>query len=209
MRKSIRKGLVASAVVAAGIGLTATPAMADATWSVTGANANGSATATSGNTELKVLRSGAVLRCVTSTATATINNVTGHSGLGIGKISNTAWTTCSGPLGLTFTVTHQGVWDLNAVATTADPAVNTGSITNIKADIAGSGCTATFEGGVPGHYDNNLAVLTLDPTDPNPHNVQLKATAANNCLGLIQANDVVEFKGDFDVDPLSIALTSP
>ncbi|MFI0355690.1 hypothetical protein [Actinomadura sp. 9N407] len=209
MRKTIRKGLVASAVVAAGIGLTAAPASAaEAGWTVGGAAADGYAYGISTDTQLKVERSGAVLTCATSEADATINNTTGHPGPAIGTIDQTYWDTCSGPFGLVFDVTHSGKWNINAIAPTADPAVNTGSVTNIAASISGPGCTASFSGGVPGYYKNDpTGTLSLDPTAPNPGNVQLTASNVTGCFGTIQNGDVAKFTGNFAIDPDTIDLT--
>ncbi|XVQ09125.1 hypothetical protein ACQP1W_42335 [Spirillospora sp. CA-255316] len=208
MRKSIRKGLIAGAVVAAGIGLTAAPASADlAGWNVTGADPTGYAYGYSGDTQLRVARSGAVLECVDAEADATINDVTDHPGPQIATIDNTTWTTCTGPFGLTFNVSHSGTWDLNAVQPTADPAVSVGSITNISASISGPACNATFTGGVPGYYRNATGTLSVDPTAPDPGNVSLVASNVSGCLGIIQNGDQAEFTGNFAIDPDTIDLT--
>ncbi|MFB4317863.1 hypothetical protein [Actinomadura sp. 21ATH] len=206
MRKSIRKGLVASAVVAAGIGLTATPAMADAPWAITGANADGSAAAESTNTSLRVVRNNAVLTCEVVAAEANIENVTGHNGNAIAQITGSEWTSCTGPLNLSFNVVQNGTWNLNADQTTSDPNVNNGSITNVSATISGPGCTATFTGGVNGHYTNGDGILTLDPSDPDPRNTTLTASNVTGCLGIIVNGDTGEFSGDFFVDP-AVTLT--
>ena len=205
MRKSIRKGIIAGAVIAAGIGLTASPAAADAGWTVTGAS--GYAYGYSDDTQLKVARSGAVLTCEEAEADATIDNVTGHSGDGIGTIDNTTWTNCTGPFGLTFGVTHVGTWNLNAVQTTSDPDLNVGSITNIEATISGPACSAKFTGGVPGYYNNATGTLQVDPTAPNPNGLELVASDVSGCLGVIQEGDKAEFSGNFAIDPDTIDLT--
>lgn len=206
MRKTARNGLIMGAVLAAGIGLTATPALA-ASWTVTGANADGSAYAVSDNTVLTNARNGTKLTCELSESMATINNATGHSGTGIGTIDSSTWTNCTGPLGLTFTVTQSGTWSLNAVEPTADPNVGVASITGVTSQISGPFCSATFTGGVTGHYDNSTGILTLDPTDPNPGNLSLVASNVSGCLGLIQNGDVSTFSGDFQVDPDTVDVT--
>jgi hypothetical protein len=208
MRKSIRQGIIAGAVVAAGIGLSAAPASAaDASWTVTGADPTGYAYGYSDDTQLRVPRSGAVLECVDAEADATINDTSGHAGPAIGTIDNTTWTTCTGPFGLTFNVNHSGTWNINAVAPTADPAVSVGSITNISASISGPACSATFTGGVPGYYRNATGTLSVDPTAPNPGNVSLVASGVSGCLGIIQNGDTAQFTGNFAIDPDTIDLT--
>ncbi|MFC5748206.1 hypothetical protein [Actinomadura rugatobispora] len=204
MRKSIRTGLIAGAIAAAGIGLTAAPAAAaDASWTVTGAS--GYAYGYSDDTQLRVPRSGAVLKCVDAEADATINN--GSYSSTVGTIDSTTWTTCTGPFGLTFNVTHGGTWNIKGVQPTADPAVNVGSITNISASISGPACSATFTGGVPGYYRNATGTLSVDPTAPNPGNVSLVASGVTGCLGIIQNGDTAQFTGNFEIDPNTIDLT--
>lgn len=207
MRSTIRKGLVASAVVAAGIGLTATPALA-ATWTVTGADPSGEAFAESSNTSLEIVRNGAVLTCDLVEVEANIENTAGHSGLSIGQILASDWISCTGPLNLTFGVSQVGTWDIDALAATSDPDVSTGAVTGVQASISGPGCSATFTGGAPGSYDNSTGTLTLDPNGANPGNAELTASNVTGCLGIITNGDKGLFSGDFSVDP-AVQLTTP
>jgi hypothetical protein len=203
MRKSIRKGLVASAVVAAGVGLTAVPASsADQSFDVIN---GGDVVAESTDTSLRVVRNNATLTCEVVAAAASIPTAAGHSGSGIGSISETAWDTCRGPLNLTFNVVpdHDPVWAINAVGP-RNATSNYGTITGVNATINGPGCTASFSGSVRGYYDNTNGNLVLDPSVPVSST--LTASGVSGCLGIIQNGDVGEFSGTFLTDPNTIDL---
>ncbi|GAA3987377.1 hypothetical protein GCM10023085_81780 [Actinomadura viridis] len=204
MRKTIRKTVLTGAVLAAGIGLAATPAMADdASWAVVN---GGSVYAESVDTSLTVVRNSAKLTCDVVSANASIPTTSGHSGVGIGTISSTTWDTCRGPLSLTFTVAHSGSWKLNAIQPTSTAGRSVGTVTNVVANISGPGCTATFSGGVPAYYDNSTGQLTFDPTAPNPTGVSVVASGVSGCLGIITNGDVGRFAGTFDTDPNNVDL---
>ncbi|GAA2413324.1 hypothetical protein GCM10010191_23810 [Actinomadura vinacea] len=199
MRKTLRKALVASAVVAAGIGVSASPASAaDASWAVVN---GGDIAAESTNTSLRVVRNNATLTCASVAAAASIPTTSGHAGPGIGSISETAWETCRGPLNLTFGVAQSGSWAINAVGP-RNATSNFATISGINATINGAGCTATFTGSVRGYYDNSNGNLVLDPAVSVAS--ELKATSVSGCLGIIQANDTALFSGTFATDPNNV-----
>ena len=202
MRKTVRKSLVAAAVMAAGIGLTAVPAYAGPPWTVTGSP--GPVTGESGNTYLELVRGNNVvdtLRCDTSTVEATINNGT-YTGPDIGDINDSTWVNCRDELfNLTFEVDQVGTWNLYADAD-GPPGDVIGSVRDINAQISGPLCSATFQGTAPGYYDNASHTLTLDP-DAGTNT--LKVTAAS-CLGIIQTGDVARFYGDYAVDPPTVEI---
>jgi hypothetical protein len=198
MRKSLRTAVIASAVVAAGIGLTAAPAMAGPPFTVSGANADGSASGASDNTNLVLKRGGSpvdTLTCDLSEVTANITN--GSKASQLGTITGSTWTGCrDSQFDLTFSVSHVGTWSLDGISGPVG-GVTTGAVSNVTANISGPLCTATFSGTAPGRYDNS-GVLTMDPTAGTN---TLHVTAAS-CLGIIQVNDTAEFSGDYGVDPL-------
>lgn len=206
MRKPLRKGLVASAVVAAGIGLTAVPAYAGPPFTVSGSP--GAVTAESDNTFLQLVRNGTVvdtLRCDISTVDATIRNATYNTApADVGDIIDSTWDGCRDDnFGLTFGVDQVGTWNLNVVAD-GPPGDVVGSVSDVVANISGPGCTATFVGTAPGFYTNATHTLTLDPDVPGVTNTLHVSTAS--CLGIIQPGDVARFNGEYLVDPPTVEI---
>src|SRR5262245_46169215 len=99
--------LVMSAALAGVLALPASPALAAtnigvaATWTV---KPGGAITAKAGVTTLKDTKTGSTLSCKTSSGKGTVKSGSGLSGTGIGSITALSFSTCTGPLGLTFTV---------------------------------------------------------------------------------------------------------
>jgi hypothetical protein len=202
-----KSGLVTGVAIAAAVGFAASPASAAGTWTVTG---GGSSTAKSTNSVLTDSSTGTQLKCTTSTASASAVNGTGLSGTGIASISALSWSGCSGPLGITFTVTAQGLpWAINAVSYSAG--VTTGTLTGVKAHISGVGCTADFGGATSGStatldvkYTNSTHTLTVLGTG-NLHAYNVSGT----CAGLINSGDATSYKGDYALTPATLQITSP
>jgi hypothetical protein len=203
----VKGGVVTGAAFAAALGLAISPASAAGTWTVTG---GGAFTGTSTNTVLKDSATGTTLTCKTSTATGTAANTTGASGTGIASIASVAWTSCSGPLGITFTVTADNLpWSLNAVSYSGG--VTTGTLTGVEAHISGLGCTATFAGA------SATTPATLDVTYTNStHDLKVLGTGnlhaynvSGTCLGLINSGDATTYSGDYTVSPTTLQITSP
>ncbi|BBA97007.1 hypothetical protein RVR_2555 [Actinacidiphila reveromycinica] len=203
----VKGGVVTGAAFAAAIGLAISPASAAGTWTVTG---GGSFTGTSTNTVLKDTVTGTTLTCKTSTATGSAANTTGASGTGIGSIATVSWSSCSGPLGITFTVTADGLpWALNAVSYSGG--VTTGTLTGVKAHISGLGCTATFAGAT----STTAATLNVSYTN-STHDLKVLGTGnlhaynvSGTCLGLINTGDATTYSGDYGLSPATLAITSP
>lgn len=202
-----KSSLVTGAALAAAVGLAAAPASAAGTWTVSG---GGTFTGTSTNSVLTDSKTGTQLKCTSSKATGSAANGTGLSGTGLGSISGVTWTSCSGPLGITFTVTAQNLpWALNAVSY-ASP-VTTGTLSGVKAHISGAGCTADFGGATNGSaatidikYSNTTHVLSVLGTgDLHAWNV------SGICLGLLNSGDAVSYKGDYTLSPATLVITSP
>src|SRR5438067_6834916 len=94
--------LLMGGMTAAVLGLAAGPALAATTWTV---SPGGSISATAGTTTLKDTGTGTTLNCSSSAAKGTVKSGSGLAGAGIGSITSLTFSGCTGPLGLTFTVT--------------------------------------------------------------------------------------------------------
>ena len=202
-----KSGLVTGAALAAAIGVCAAPASAAGTWTVAG---GGSFTGTSTNSTLTDNNTGTQLVCKTSVATGSAANGTYSSGNQIAKIVSVTWSSCSGPLGITFNVTAQGLpWYLNAVSYSGG--VTTGTLTGVKAHISGFGCTADFAGATSAatatldvKYTNSTHTLTVLGTgDLHAYNV------SGTCLGLLNSGDSTSYKGDYGLSPATLSITQP
>ncbi|WP_433334125.1 hypothetical protein [Spirillospora sp. CA-294931] len=208
MRKSARTGLVAAAVLASGLALTATPASADdATWTISPAgNFQGFS---DGPTTLKDEVTGTTLTCTDSTADGNVP-VAGSNlpGEGIANVTGISFTNCSGPGGLQFTVIPSNFnWPLNAGSYDGSD-VTTGTITGIKAKLQGPGCsadvggpTAGSAGQVVGTYTNSTNALATSGGNLTIHNVV-------GCFGLIGSGHASTFKGTYFLDQ-PVEITSP
>jgi len=198
--------LLATAAAAATIGLGASQALA-ATWTV---KPGGAITGTSGTTTLKDTSTGSVLTCKSSKATGTVKSGSGLSGTGIGSIKTATFSTCTGPLGLTFTVTTGHLpWHLNAVSYSSG--VTHGTITGIHATLSGSGCSAVVDGTgatanngkVSGTYTNSTHQLKILTTGGNLHVYNV-----SGCAGLINSGDSTTFSATYAIAP-GQTITSP
>jgi hypothetical protein len=206
VRKATKSTLVAGAALAAAVGFAASPASAAGTWTVSG---GGSFTAKATNPTLTDNSTGTQLKCTSSSAAGTAPNGTGLSGTPIATISSVSWTSCSGPLGITFSVAAQGLpWSLNAVSYSGG--VTTGTLTGVKAHISGLGCTADFGGAtsgssatLTGSYNNTTHTLTISGGNLHAYNV------SGTCLGLINNNDAATYNAAYVVTPSTLKITSP
>ncbi|MFB4318076.1 hypothetical protein [Actinomadura sp. 21ATH] len=106
-------------------------------------------------------------------------------------------TSCSGPIGMVFTLNAAYTWELTAVSPTADPDVNNVVLENISLHLNGPACGATFTGSIPGTYDNGTAVLRLDGTGSST----LTASSVVGCFGIIRNGDHFAWEGDYLADP--------
>jgi len=194
--------LFAGAATAAVIGMSAAPAFAATTWSV---SPGGAITGKSGKTTLKDTSTGNALSCTSSSTSATLKKGSGLAGRGLGSITKVSFSNCTGPLGLTFTVTtHDLPWKLNAVSYNASTGVTTGTITGIDATLSGPGCKATVDGTgagkhngkVKGTYTNSTGKLKVLATGGNLH-----IYAVSGCAGLIKSGDATTFSATYTVSP--------
>jgi hypothetical protein len=194
------------ATAALTVGLVASPALA-ATWTV---KPGGNFTATAGKTTLTDKNTGAVLTCKSSKSTGTLKSGKGLAGAGIGSIKTQTFSTCTGPLGLTFTVkTGHLPWKLNA--SSFKSGVTTGTITGIHATLSGPACTATVDGTgasanngkVKVTYTNSTGKLKVLASGGNLHVYNV-----SGCAGQINNKDATTFTGTYTVSPKQ-TITSP
>lgn len=140
--------------------------------------------------------SGIVLTCDSADAAGTATLGTGLSNpIATLPEGTTQFNNCSGPFGLTFTVTHVGTWELHGDSYAAG--VTTGRITNIVANISGPACEATVTGEVPATFTNSSDELEVLPDQT----LTLEVDPDNDCLGLISSGEKAGFEGVFAITP--------
>ncbi|GAA3046721.1 hypothetical protein GCM10020229_67530 [Kitasatospora albolonga] len=217
MRKPVKGALVAAAALAAVAGMTLAPTTATAgTQSASSgllagwtASPGGPWTAKATSPKLTDTKTGTKLTCTSSSAAGTLAT-SSATGAGISSITSVSWTSCSGPLGITFSVTPQGLpWSLNAVSYNAGTGVTTGTLTGVKAHISGAGCTADFQGPtagstatLTGSYSNSTNTLTISGGDLRAYNV------SGSCLGLLNNNDPAVYNAAYVLSAPQV-ITSP
>ncbi|KJK58470.1 hypothetical protein [Saccharothrix sp. ST-888] len=197
---------VAGALVAA-VGFAASPAAAAGTWTAT---PGGAWTAKATSPVLTDNSTGTQLNCSSSSAAGTLQSGSGLSGTGISSITSVAWASCTGPIGITFSVTSQGTpWALNAVSYNATTGVTTGTITGVKAHISGAGCTADFGGATAGStatlnatYTNSTRTLAVSGGNLHAYNV------SGSCLGLLNSGDAATYTAKYVLNSAQ-TITSP
>jgi len=209
MRKRIASVLATGGAIALTLGLTAAPAFA-ATWSV---SPGGSITGAAGTTTLKDTTTGNTLSCTSSSTTATLKSGHGLAGASIGSVTGISFTGCTGPLGLTFTVTPGHLpWHLNAVSYNATSHKTTGTITGIHATLSGPSCSAVVDGATSGTANNGKVKVTYTNST---HKLQVLTTGGtlhiwnvSGCAGLIGSGDGSTFSGTYTISPAQ-TITSP
>jgi hypothetical protein len=210
IRKRItRRVLFTGAATAAAIGASAGVALAVAiTFTIT---PGGNITAKAGTTTLTDTNTGSKLTCTSSTSTGTLKTGKGISGSNLGSIKTLAFSNCTGPLGLTFTVTNSGFpWTLSGTSYNATTGVTTGFITGIKSHLSGPSCsadvagtTATTKGKVKVTYTNSTGKLKVLTTGGNLHVFNV-----SGCAGLLHSGDATTFSGTYTVTPKQ-KITAP
>lgn len=149
-----------------------------------------------------------VLNCVSGTAPATATVGTGLSGTDLATIdgASTTWSTCTGPLGLAFTVTGSGSWDVNATDETVG-GVTPGTISGASATVDDPGvCTFDVTGTVDATYTNGSTSTLAVSAD----NSTLTVSNVNGCFGIINEGDSASFVGTYQVtgdDPANNPVT--
>ena len=114
-KRLTRRILFTGGATALAVGASAGVALAVAiTFSIT---PGGNISASAGKTTLKDINTGSVLTCTSSKSTGTLKSGHGISGTNLGSIKTLTFSNCTGPLGLTFTVTNSGFpWTLHGTA---------------------------------------------------------------------------------------------
>ena len=204
-----RRVLFTGAATAVAIGASAGVALAVAiTFSI---HPGGNITASAGVTKLTDTNTGSVLSCTSSKSTGTLKSGSGIGGASLGTIKTLTFSNCTGPLGLTFTVTNSHFpWTLSGAAYNSTSGVTTGHIAGIKSHLSGPSCsadvagaTATTPGKVKVTYTNSthkLKVLAGGGT--------LHVFNVSGCAGLINSGDATTFVGTYTVSPAQ-TITSP
>jgi hypothetical protein len=196
MRTRLTKVLLAGAAAAtAALALSAVPASAVATTFTV--SPGGSYSGSAGTTTLTDTTTGNALTCKSASAAGTLESGSGLSGTDIGTITSSSFTTCTGPLSLSFKVKQSGTWDLNVTASSGG--VSTGFISGIKAALSGPLCSATVTGSADVSYSNSTGVLTVAPVSGSGHT--LTVSGVSGCLGLINNGDTTTFNGAYTISP--------
>lgn len=141
-----------------------------------------------GSTTLKDSRSGTTLTCTSSSSTADIPSGS-NNGSPLGTVTALSFSTCTGPLSISFTVTASGL-PYSLDATSSSGGVTSGTMA-VSASLSGTLCTAAVSGTVDGKYTNSTHTLAVSP-DGN-----LLTVTSASCLGLVSKGDVVDFNGSY------------
>jgi hypothetical protein len=169
------------------------------TWTV---KPGGPVTGHAGKTTLKDTKTGTTLTCASSATKAKLKSGSGLSNP-LGKITLVTFTSCSGPGGLVFTAKTSASpgnpWPLSGSSFSGG--VTKGKITNVKASISGSGCSAqvagtsaSSPGEVTGTYSNATGKLKISGGN-------LHIWKVNGCFGLIHNGDPSSFSGTYTIKP--------
>jgi hypothetical protein len=213
MRKSSVSTLI---VLAAAVSVvsSATPALADDTWSVTGGGPITGSLKPGTNAVLRNTTTGQNITCSVATSDGSVSDGTGLSGTGIGSITaatfGTSSSKCNGPLFSKFTTTLKPgtTWSLNAVSYSGS--VTTGTITGVDTLVTGSSflgaCNMEVSGEVDSvTYDNSTGELAISP-DAVP-NLTVSNLSGSGC-GFIQNGDKSTMNATFVLSSTP-QITSP
>jgi hypothetical protein len=207
MLKRLGGALLTTAVAAAAFSLSAAPALAATTWTVT---PGGSVTGTAGTTTLTDSTTGTSLSCSSSTAAGSLSSGSGLTSP-IGSINSISFNNCTGPLGITFSASVTGPFPLNASSYNSSTGVTSGTITHIHGALSSSFCSATIDG-TSATADNGS--VNVHYTNSNDH-LQVLASGStlhiynvSGCFGLIKNGDSATFAGTYTISP-GQTVTSP
>lgn len=204
-----RSILLTSATTAGVIAVTTGVAFAAITFTI---SPGGAITAKAGTTKLKDTATGSVLQCASSSSSGTLKKGSGISGSNLGSITALSFSNCTGPLGLTFTVTNSHFpWTLSGSSFNSTSGVTTGHISGIHATLSGPGCSADVDGTADGANNGKVKVTYTNSTG------KLKVAAGggnlhvynvSGCANLINSGDATQFTGTYTVSPKQ-TITSP
>ena len=168
MRTGIARVLVTGAAATAALALSATTAFASTATTKFTVSPGGKYSAAAGKTTLKDNKSGSVLVCKSASAKGTLKKGKGLAGKNIGTITSSAFNKCTGPLNLSFKVKQSGTWDLTVTKYNSKTGVTTGFISNTKATLSGTGCSATVTGSTDATYTNKTGDPSRSRRWPSP-----------------------------------------
>lgn len=200
IRRRTGRVFLMGTVAAAVVGLGAGTALAATAWHV---SPGGSITAKSGKTTLRDPSTGTTLACKSSSGKGSVKKGTHTSGTALGSITSLSFSSCTGPLGLTFKVKSSHFpWHLNAASFKSG--VTTGTITGIHATLSGPSCSATVDGTgatknngrVKATYTNSTGILKVLTSGGNLHIYRV-----SGCAGLIHNGNAATFSGSYKVSP--------
>jgi hypothetical protein len=141
-----------------------------------------------GTTTLKDATSNNTLTCTSSSSTADIPSGS-NNGSPLGTVTALSFSSCTGPLSISFTVTPSGL-PYKLDATSSSGGVTDGTMA-VSASLSGTLCTATVSGTVDGTYTNSTHTLAVSPDG------KLLTVTSASCLGVISKGDVVDFNGSY------------
>lgn len=212
MRKHLTAVILGSgaAALALGIGSATVFASTATTWTI---KPGGSYTAKSGKTTLTDTKTGAVLTCTSSTAAGKLKSGSMQTSP-IGTATKNTFSNCTGPAGLTFSVTTSAFpWEVNATSYSSGTAK--GSITGIHAVLKGTNntCKATVDGtgatkdnGMVKISHSNSAATKLKILGPGDN---LHAyNVSTGCLGALNSGDPTTFVTTYTLNKAQ-TITSP
>lgn len=218
MRKFTRKALTAGAVAATTVALTAVPASAAGTWTIS--PAGGISGFNTQNVGALDLNTGAAVSCDTSEATGNVPTAgSGLSGDGIAQLTGVTFSNSGGPCpatgGILVTLTTSGFpWQFNAQSYDSSTGVTSGTLTGVTSSLHGSDeCDATVggpgggAGTISGSYDNNTGLLSV-----SGNNLEVLTADADCDPNLINVGDQIQLIGQYGVAPDSgdpLVITSP
>ncbi len=129
-----------------------------------------------------------------------------------GSINAFSLGSCTGPLGLTFTLTPTALpWELNGTSYNPGTGVTTGTVTGIHATLSGISCSAVVDGTSSGAdngqvtdtFTNSTNRMNLLTTGGNLHLFNV-----SGCSGLFNSGDAVTLSASYTLSPSQV-ITSP
>jgi hypothetical protein len=204
--------VTAAAVLGAGLGTAPSLAATATTWTV---SPGGFYTGVeSGHFTLLDTVTGNSLVCANTHVAGTFKSGTGLPGAHIGTITRLQLSNCTGPGGLTVTITASHLpWTLSAVS--YNPAITsgltTGTVSGIHATVSGTNCQAVADGTSATandgqteiHYHNSLAKLKIRTEGSSLH-----FYGVSGCGGLFGSGDAITFASAYILTPAQ-TITQP
>jgi hypothetical protein len=222
MRKKTATALTVLAAAGSLVAIGATPASA-ATWTINPAG-NDTGTSVGSVTLTDTTHSPpTVLTCTSSTANANVPSAgSGKPGTNIAKITSLAFSSCTGPLSITFTVASSGLpWFFDAGSYNSGTHVTTGVLHGVHAHLSGPLCSADVDGTSATANNGTVNGTYTNPVSPSKTGKlaitgtgTLKMYNVSGCFGLIANGHNASFVGTYNVNPSptsnpGLVLTSP